>query len=475
MMMIRQIMASRRVCIGCGLVVDGRGLWPRCPEAGDRGEHVLLRELDEARVLFGVHGDPHQPERPFLRWRHRLHAWHLANTLGWTDAAFIELVLRLEQRIEAIDGQRFVTTPLVRADGLARRLGFEGHLHIKDETGGVAGSHKARHLMGILLAMEVLELGRDRVLAVASCGNAALAAATLALAADRCIRVYVPPDAPEPVLMRLKELRAGLVGCAREAGVPGDPCVHRFRRAVRDGALPFTCQGPDNGLAIEGGETLGWELVHQLGGAPLDRIFVQVGGGALGSAVGRALQQAVRCGAIARLPHIHAVQTRAAAPFARAYERLARRVDAALGVDGPAPDEADNGASAIHFRARRAERLAHAFKQDVIQGVLRQAVAARGELMWPWESPGASAAHGILDDETYDWLALARVMLEGGGFPIVVDEATVRAANALGVDATGIDADPTGTAGLAGLVTLQAAGGLPADERVALLFTGVRR
>ena len=478
--------ASQRVCGGCGFVpAPGRdhALWPRCANADDGGDHVLLRELDEARLRYGLAGDPSYPDRPFLRWRHRLHAWHLAQAAGWTDAAFVALVDRLEQAIAAVEapaGRGFRVTPLAASAPLATRLGRTAPLYIKDETHNVAGSHKARHLFGILLALEVLGIGRDHTLAIASCGNAALAATVLASAAGRCIRVFVPSDAEPAIVRRLSDLGAGVEVCERAPGVAGDPCVHRFRAAVAAGAVPFSCQGSDNGLAIEGGETLGWEIVAQLGGAPLDRVFVQVGGGALGSAVGRALQQAVRAGARAHLPRIHAVQTRQVSPFARAYERLAQRLDSALGA--PPPSEVDSASYA--FQTQRADRLATAFHTPAFQSQLRAAAAHRAGLMWPWEHAAASVAHGILDDETYDWLALVRAMLESGGFPIVVDEATLVRANRLGIEsmgspsglrpeATGLPADETGSAGLAGLIAL--GGALPANESCLVLFTGVRR
>ena len=76
------------------------------------------------------------------------------------------------------------------ADALSDALGFarDGGVWVKDETGNVGGSHKARHLFTILLhlvAAEALGLARSvpastARLAIASCGNAALAAATLA-------------------------------------------------------------------------------------------------------------------------------------------------------------------------------------------------------------------------------------------------------------------------------------------------------
>lgn len=463
---------SRRICGGCGCVVDEVTLAPRCPNAGDGGDHVLLRELDEAALPLGFGGDPRYMDRPFLRWRHRLHAWHLGQRRGLGDDDFIALVDRLERAIAEVDGRAhgFSTTPLFEARGLAEALGRTGAVLLKDETGNVAGSHKARHLFGILLALEVLEVPRTTPLAIASCGNAALAASVLAKAAGRPIRVFIPSDARPAVVARLARLEAELIVCERTPGVAGDPTVHAFRAAVEAGAVPLSCQGTDNGLAIEGGETLGWEIAQQLAGRPLDRVFVQVGGGALGSAVGRGLQQAVRAGVLAKMPRVHAVQTRSVAPLARAYERLARRLDRALfGAAGVAPE-------GPAFERARADRLAGAYASDAFQALLRSAVRHRDELMWPWEDVGASAAHGILDDETYDWLALVRAMFEGGGTPIVVDEAMVERANTIGVEASGVTADATGTAGLAGLVSLgeDPEGGLAADESCLVLFTGAR-
>jgi threonine synthase len=95
--------------------------------------------------------------------------------------------------------------------------------------------------------------------------------------------------------------------------------------------------------------------------------------------------------------------------------------------------------------------------------------------MWPWETAPRSIAHGILDDETYDWLAVVRAMLRTGGRSLVVDEATLADANDLATRTTGIPADETGTAGLAGVLALQREGRVPATGRIAVLFTGARR
>jgi hypothetical protein len=95
--------------------------------------------------------------------------------------------------------------------------------------------------------------------------------------------------------------------------------------------------------------------------------------------------------------------------------------------------------------------------------------------MWPWEAEPRSVAHGILDDETYDWLAVVRGTLASGGTPLVVGETTLVAANDLARSATGIDVDHTGSSGLAGLLAAVQAGRVGPDESVGVLFTGVRR
>ena len=56
-----------------------------------------------------------------------------------------------------------------------------------------------------------------------------------------------------------------------------------------------------------------------------------------------------------------------------------------------------------------------------------------------------------------------------------MDEETLLAANKLAREATGIAVDPTGSAGLAGLMELMRAGQIGPEESVAVLFTGVDR
>ena len=352
-----------------------------------------------------------------------------------------------------VDGHGFRSTPFGRAAVLSERLGFarDGGVWVKDETGNVSGSHKARHLFGLLVHLEVVErLGRADPghrphLAIASCGNAALAAAVVAAAGHRELEVFVPVDADPVVVERLKDLDARVTVCPREPELPGDPTYHRLRRALAEGALPFTCQGNENGLAIESGFTLGYEMAEALsGGPPLDHLVIQVGGGALASACIQALGEAARLGSLGRVPRYQTVQTMGARPLQRAFDRVGARLPAGAGL----PE---------------------------VRAALSYAAAHRSEFMWPWEEEPRSIAHGILDDETYDWLAVVEGMLVSGGGTVVVSEDLLARANALAVDATHIDVDPTGSSGLAGLLVLRDQGAIGDHERVGLLFTGVRR
>ncbi len=439
------------VCAGCGhRVADGLAFAARCPAAvpGDDVDHVLRRVLDLGALGFPTGGEP----ETFVRYRTLLRAWHVARAAGWTDRRFADLARRLDDAIAEVDGRGFRETPFEPSPALAAATGLgSGAVWVKDETRNVSGSHKARHLAGLMLELlvadEVSPGSSGGTLAIASCGNAALAAAVVARAARRQLEVFVPVWADAAVVARLRDLGARVVACPRVPGEPGDPTFGRLRAAVASGAVPFTCQGSESGLAIEGGQTLGDEMVARLArtaadgpAVALDAVVVQVGGGALASAVAAAFAEARALGAVGREPRLYAVQAAGCAPLERAWRAVRARAD-------------EVGVPAALEHARR----------------------HRSAYMRPWEAEPESAAHGILDDETYDWFAVVEAMARTGGDAVVVDEATVLEANDLGRASTRIDADHTGTAGLAGLLALARSGLVRPDETVAVLFTGARR
>jgi threonine dehydratase len=423
-------------CAACGteLPIDTVMPW-RCPNGDDR-RHVL--QIVSTPAPFASVDDPN----PFVAFGHLL-AWRaFAEERGMSAARCDALTRELDSRVASVAGTGFVRTPFARSSRLSDTLGFSssGGVWVKDETHAVGGSHKARHLFTILLHLAAAEemglvpwatLADRPQLAIASCGNAAIAASTLAAAADWPITVFVPPWASASVVSTLDGLGASLQVCPRLDGdPPGDPCIHRFREAVAAGAVPFSVQGPENALCLDGGRTIGWEMIDELGrdatGRGLDRVVVQVGGGAFAASVGSAFATS------GIHPALHAVQTQGCAPLARAWEHA-----------GALPGG--------------------------------RAVAAQhwGECMWPWEQEPHSLADGILDDETYDWIGVVAAMAADGGAPVVVPEALVEEAARIGPELTGIDVSPTGAAGLAGLLALRDQ--VADDERVAVVFSGVRR
>jgi len=449
------------VCSACGAVLPDDDPEPfRCPRApasradGDV-DHVLVRDLDLAGVVLPDDGE----REPFVRYRELLHAYRYARRAGEPDGHFVQRVRALDARVAEVDGAGFRETPCTACPELAADLGV-AEVWVKDETEDVAGSHKARHLMGVLLQLGAPGGPEHPRLGIASCGNAALAAAVLARAAGLELETYVPEQADAAVLARLRELGAELVTCRRD-GQPGDPCLRRLERRAAEGVVPFTCQGSENGMCIEGGETLFWELIAR---APeLDRVALQVGGGAFASAGVRAWHDARRAGATARLPRVHAVQTAGGHPLERAWRTFAQEV----ARDVPEGHGSTDPELAAWMCAR--------FLAPEVSDRLALAAARRSRYMRPWEPPPRSIAEGILDDETYDWRAVLAGMLESGGWPLVVDDAWLARARDLARERTGANVSATGAAGLAGLLALAEAGELGAEERVGLVLTGVQR
>jgi threonine synthase len=397
-------------CAVCGTTVDIATPHPfRCPRATVTDRHHVLHPLAAS-----------EPERvddpnPFVAYGPRMAWWAFARANGMTEAACVALARDV--------AAGFTVTPLVRAGVLSERLGAD--VWIKDETANVGGSHKGRHLAGALLHLRAAEaLGLSdrsrRPLAVASCGNAAVAAAVVAQRSEWPLEVFVPDWADDAVVGLLASLGATVSRCARQPSDPlGDPAVLRCREAVEDGAIPFGVQGPDNALCLDGGRTIGWELADA--GTDFDRVVVQVGGGAFAACTGWGLGPAVR---------LDTVQAEGCAPLARAWRRAAER------------------------------------------GVAAGELGKRwGELMTPWDDPH-SAADGILDDEAYDWLGAFEVMRRSGGLPLVALESLILEAHDL-ARRTAIPASITGSAGLAGLLT--DSGAPLAGERVAVIFSGVAR
>jgi threonine dehydratase len=201
--------------------------------------------------------------------------------------------------------------------------------------------------------------------------------------------------------------------------------VLRFREAVNNGSIPFSVQGPENALCLDGGRTIGWEMAQQFSKekiSGLDAVVVQVGGGAFAASLSRGLGEG---GITAPLV---AVQTEGCAPLSRAWNT--------------AQSDAN---PAKHWTQH----------------------------MWPWEKEPVSLADGILDDETYDWVADIAQLQRTDGRVVVASESDVVTASQIALQLTAVDASPTGTAGLAGLLAMRSE--LNSTGNVAVVLSGIRR
>lgn len=362
-------------------------------------------------------------QNPFLRYREQLDVYRFVTSGEVGDERFVELVSMIDDRVATTWGHGFRVTPLIDGDSLAAAAGLESKLSIKVEVRNVGGSHKARHLMGVMIHDQLRRASghetADR-LAIASCGNAAIGAAVIARAMDRPLDVFVPEWADESVIATLDEFGANINRCERRDDEAGDPCYLRFREATSsaagDAAAPFGVQSTDTPVTIDGGRTIGFEIAEQADA--VDALYIQVGGGALATATASGVPGA----------RLYPVQAEGCAPLQRAWDRWGPEFD----LDA----------------ARRPDQ----------------------QFMTPWQDPH-SLATGILDDITYDWVPLLQLTRERGGRPIVAPESLIEKAYSLAHAHTEVDVCATGTAGFAGVLTEPA----PTDEHVVVLFTGVDR
>ena len=395
----------------------------------------------------------------FVTHADRLDVVAAAEAGGVTRETVLETIARLDAAVAAVDGAGFEPTPFGPQSRLANALDLVGaELWIKDETGNVSGSHKGRHLFGVALG-QALAGDRPERLVIASCGNAAFAASVIARAVDRPLEVFVPDWADVAITERIAAHGATVVRTPRDPDRLGDPAHHAMVDAVAGGATAFSVQGTETPTTVDGGRTIAYEMLDTLGEHRIDRVLIQVGGGALGSAVASGLQRVVGDDA---LPVIHAVQPEGNHPLAVAWDRIIGELN-------------DREISTNLDRANAARSLGR-MPVDARRAVLGRAAAAPGDYMQPWPREPKSYATGILDDVTYDWLSLVDAMLASGGHPIVAGDMEFRMAHMLAHAHTDIAVCPTGAAGLGGLMALQR--DVRPDltgERIVVVFSGHQR
>ena len=400
-------------CVVCGEEIEiSRACSWICSQATESDPFHVLEFVDDS-ALPSIPIDDDEPN-PFVRYRERMGWWAFARSNGMSDADTVALA-------RSVAGQ-FGVTPFELHDGLSESLGRP--VWAKNETVGVSGSHKSRHLVGIMLHLIVAEtlglLPQRAPLAISSCGNAALAAAEVAASQSWPLEVFVPTWMDDAFGSGLDAHGATVNRCERADGVSGDPAMLAFRDAVASGSVPFSVQGPANAWCLDGGRTIGWEIRDQLrkAGVSPQAIYVQVGGGALATSLALGLGDDIP---------LVVVQAEGCAPLDRALQ---------LAADVDAPE--------CHW----------------------------SEIMTTWEAP-ASLADGILDDETYDWISIFRALRRSSGRSVVAPELNIVRAHEI-VNTFGPPTSATGSAGVAGAITEVEMGVLD-DRPIVVLLSGAAR
>jgi threonine synthase len=202
-------------------------------------------------------------------------------------------------------------TPLLRADRLASRGGFED-LWIKDEGNNPTGSFKARGLSAAV--SKAKELGFTKI-ALPTAGNAGGAAAAYAAKAGMECHVFMPADTP--AVFRIECERYG----AKVNVVEGliDACGKIVaERAPREHWHDVsTLKEP---YRAEGKKTMGYELAQDLNWELPDAILYPTGGGTGLIGMWKAFDEMEELGWIGpRRPKMIAVQAAGCAPIPRAF------------------------------------------------------------------------------------------------------------------------------------------------------------
>ncbi len=252
-------------------------------------------------------------------------------------------------------------------------------------------------------------LGR-REITCSSTGNAASSLAGFAAEAGMRAFIFVPASAPEAKIAQL------LVYGARVFLVEGDygDAFRVCEAAVREfGWYDRNCA--INPYLVEGKKTCGLEIAEQLRGGMPDVVTVALGDGCTTAGIWKGLVEMQTHGVIDRLPRLLAVQAEGAAPLARTFARGDERIE-----PGPAATLADS----INVGAPR---------------------------------------NGLK--------ALRAVRASGGAIVTTSDEAILAWIPRL-ARATGVFAEPTGVAALAGLEAALERGLVSRGERVLHVATG---
>ncbi len=305
-------------------------------------------------------------------------------------------------------------TPLIRCERLGGHLGLRS-LFIKDETRNPTYSFKDRAMaVGVAKAVEM----RKSDVVTASSGNAAASLAAYSASVGLRCNAFVSEDISVGKVAQLLVYGARLFR-VRQFAEGSDPTVVMMLETVkRLGWYPCPSFGPFNPYQVEGLKTISYEVLEQNSWEPPDFVFIPTGSGCLAAGVWRGLRDMMQLGLINSYPRMVPVQPKGNKAL----------VDAILA-----------GRSFSEIKPEK----------------------------WP-----KSIASGLLDPFPWDGDAVIEGVAATGGTAVSVDDSEILDAVKALAGFEGVFAEPSGAAGLAGLVKLLNEGVVDAGDTVVVLVTG---
>jgi len=305
-------------------------------------------------------------------------------------------------------------TPLIRATRLAEKLGLR-NLYLKDETRNPTGSFKDR-AMSVSVSMARF-FGYKRAV-IASSGNAAASLAAYGAKAGLEVYALVPHFAARGKIAQLLMYGARVVRV--EWTTPEDPTVKLMIALYEKyGFYPSPSFGVFNPYQVEGSKTISMEITEQLNYQVPDQVFIPTGAASLLTGVYKGFRDFNKLGFINEYPRLVAVQPMGNHPLVRAWRE----------------------------------------KADPL-------------CIKPWERPPETIATGLEDTYPWDGDMGLKALYETSGYGVVVSDEEIIEAMRLLAGLEGVFAEPSGAAGLAGLIRAVREGLVSRDEVVVVLVTG---
>jgi len=306
-------------------------------------------------------------------------------------------------------------TPLIKAKNLGQQLKLK-NLYIKDETRNPTSSFKDRPMsVGVSKAVEF----GARTVVCASSGNAAIALSAYAAKAGIKCYTFVPVGAPASKIAQLS--MHGAVVVRPKIKGEGDP-TYKLMLESREkfGWHPIPSGGAFNPYQPEGSKTISYEVCEQLDWQAPDWVVVPSGAGTLISGNAKGYFEFEQLGLIKQAPKLASIQSEGCAPIVNAlrdgtppYEipTWPNPKTVAGGLVDPYPWDADTAIPSI----RRSKGTAATVSDAEILDAEKSLARSEGIFAEPSGSAGFAGLRKLLESGAIDRSDVVVVEVTGGG------------------------------------------------------------